>query len=70
MADIDHNQWLEVRSAPSTTADEASTAHPKEKDTSEEELNRNAGEKTELSSKQGKCANYDMTSLFIQSNLY
>lgn len=70
VADIDHNQWLEVRSAPSTTADEASTAHPKEKDTSEEELNRNAGEKTELSSKQGKCANYDMTSLFIQSNLY
>ena len=70
VADIDHNQWLEVRSAPLTTADEVSTALPKEKDTKEEELNRNAGEKTELSSKQGKCANYDMTSLFIQSNLY
>ena len=70
VADIDHNQWLEVRSAPLTTADEVSTAHSKEKDTREEELNRNAGEKTELSSKQGKCANYDMTSLFIQSNLY
>ena len=57
VADIDHSQWLEVRSAPSTTADEVSTPHSKEKDTSEEELNRNAGEKTELSSKQGKCAN-------------
>ena len=70
MADIDHSQWLEVRSAPSTTADEVSTALPKEKDTKEEELSRSAGQKTELSSKQGKCANYDMTSLFIQSNLY
>ena len=70
VADIDHSQWLEVRSTPSTTADEVSAPHSKEKDTSEEELNRNAGEKTELSSKQGNCANYDMTSLFIQSNLY
>ena len=63
VADIDHNQWLEVRSAPLTTADEVSTALPKEKDTKEEELNRSAGEKTELSSKQGKCAN----NIFIHS---
>ena len=70
VTDIDHNQWLEVRSAPSTTTDEVSTPHSKEKDTSEEELNGNAGQKTELSSKQGKCPNYDMTSLFIQSNQY
>lgn len=70
VANIDHNQWLEVRRAPLTTADEVSTLHPKENDTKEVELNASSGEKTELSSRQGKCANYEMTSLFIQSNLY
>lgn len=54
VADIDHDQWLEVQSAPVAAADEKKSAEVDDEEREEEERSGSVGTETGFSSRKGK----------------